>query len=490
VSDPSSAPTTTQAAPTRQTIRNRYGFGVGTIGRDAAYTLISMFLLFYLSDILEVSTPVFASITVVLVVVRAIDAIVDPFVGVLVDNTRSRFGKFKPWIVVGILLSSSLMVVLFTPWAIGDAAFVAVFAVVYIAWSAAFTTNDIGYWSMLPALTQNQREREKIGSFARICASVGTFSMVVGIVPISSAVGAATGDIRWSFFWVALAIAVVMVVLQLTMVLLVREDRTVVTHSHTRFRELVSVIFRNDQLLSVAVAFLLFMTAFGVTTGLGIYYFGYVYGDEGMYSVFAAVLGVSQITALALYPVMAARLSRRTLFTIALCVVVAGYALFFFTPPGGLVMIVVAGVGVFAAQAVIQIQLLMFIADTVEYGEHKLGRRNDSVTLSLQPFIYKLSSALANGVIGWVVIASGMKDATSSADMTEPGTFLVKAAMFLVPGALIAVSYLVYRRFYVLDEGRYAAIVEELRVRKEAATAQAPTAPAASASGEEEHAGA
>jgi melibiose permease/lactose/raffinose/galactose permease len=258
-----------------------------------------------------------------------------------------------------------------------------------------------------------------------------------------------------------------MVVLQLVMVLLVREDRTIVTHSHTRFRELVSVIFRNDQLLTVAIAFLLFMTAFGVTTGLGIYYFGYVYGDEGMYAVFAAVLGVSQITALALYPLMAARLSRRTLFTIALAVVVAGYVLFFLTPPGGLVMIIIAGVGVFAAQAVIQIQLLMFIADTVEYGEHKFGRRNDSVTLSLQPFVYKLSSALANGVIGWVVIASGMKDAAGAADMTEPGVMLVKAAMFIVPGVLIAVSYLVYRRFYVLDEGRYAQIVEELRARKE-----------------------
>src|SRR5690606_22299823 len=227
----------------------------------------------------------------------------------------------------------------------------------------------------------------------------------------------------------------------------VREDRTIVTHSHTRFRELVSVIFRNDQLLTVAIAFLLFMTAFGVTTGLGIYYFGYVYGDEGMYAVFAAVLGVSQITALALYPLMASRLSRRTLFTIALAVVVAGYVLFYLTPPGGLVMIIIAGVAVFAAQAVIQIQLLMFIADTGECGGHESGRRSDAGPLSLQPFVYKLSSALANGVIGSVVISSGMKAAAGAADMTESGTALGKVAMFVVPGVLIAVSYVVYRRF-------------------------------------------
>jgi len=454
-----------------QTIRNRYGFGIGTLGRDAAYTLLSMFLLFYLSDVLGVSTPVFAAVTVIIVVVRVIDAVVDPFIGVLVDNTRTRFGRFRPWIVAGVFASAALMVALFTPWQIGDAAFIAVFTAVYIAWSASFAANDIGYWSMLPSLTQDQREREKIGAFARICASIGVFSVVVGIVPVSTAIGEAIGDARWSFFWVALGVVAIMIVLQLVMVALVREDPAIGVHGHTRFRELVSVIFRNDQLLTVAAAFLLFMTAFSVTTGFGIYYCTYIYGDENLYSVFAAVLGVSQLTGLALYPVLAARASRRTLFTVALAVVVGGYVLFLFTPPGGLVMLVIAGVAVFAAQSVIQIQLLMFIADTVEYGEHKFGRRNDSVTLSVQPFVYKLSSALANGVIGWIVIASGMKDAASAAEMTDGGILLVKLAMFVVPGVLIAASYLVYRRFFVLDEGRYRAIVEELRARREAADA-------------------
>jgi len=467
---------------TTPTLRNRYGFGIGTIGRDAAYTLISMFLLYYLSDILDVSTPVFATVTIVLVAVRVFDAVIDPFVGVLVDNTRTRFGKFKPWILVGVVLSGVLMLLLFTPWSLGDAAFVVVFSAVYLAWSVAFAANDIGYWSMLPALTQQQSERERIGAFARICASIGTFGMVVAIVPVSKALGEAIGDIRWSFFVVALVVVALMIVLQCVMLALTREDRTLMGTTHTRFRELVSVIFRNDQLLAVAVAFVLFMIAFAITTNFGIFYFAYVYGDENMYSVFTLVLGISQLTALALYPMLARRTSRRTLFTIALLAVLGGYVLFFFTPPGGLVLIVVAGVAVFAAQAMIQVQMLMFIADTVEYGEHKLGRRNDSVTLSLQPFIYKLSSAVASGIVGWSVIASGIKDADSAADMTDDGIFLVKAVMFIVPAVLIAVSYLVYRRFYVLSESRYADIVGELTVRRAAA------AGAVAASTEEERA--
>src|SRR5690606_32661485 len=172
-----------------------------------------------------------------------------------------------------------------------------------------------------------------------------------------------------------------------------RAGRAPAGQPHTGSRGLPAGIFRNALVLGIAVAFVLFDVAFAVTTNFGIYYFAYVYGDEGMYSIFTLVLGVSQLTALALYPFIARLTTRRRLFTIALFALLGGYVLFFFTPPGALALTVAAGVLVFAAQALIQVQMLMFIADTVEYGEHKLGRRRDSVTLSLQPYIYKLSSA-------------------------------------------------------------------------------------------------
>jgi melibiose permease/lactose/raffinose/galactose permease len=452
-----------------QTLRNRFGFGLGTVGRDAAYTLINLYLLFYLSDVLRVSTPAFAGVTIVLVVARLFDAVNDPFMGVIVDNTRSRFGKFKPWILGGLLLSTALTIVMFTPMQLGDAAFIAVFAVVYLAWEISYTANDIGYWSMLPALSQDQKEREKIGSVARICSAIGAFTMVIAIVPVSTAIGEAIGDMRWSYFWVACGAAALMLVFQLVMLVLVREDRNIVAvEERTRFRDLVQVIFRNDQLMAVTISLALFMTAFTTTINFGIYYFRYVYGDENVYAVFALVLGVSQITALALYPVISRLGSRRRIFTIAISVVAVGYVVFFLAPPGGLAVIVVAGVAIFAAQAVLQLLMLMFITDTVEYGQHKFGRRNDSVTLSLQPFIYKLGSALASGIVGWTVIASGMKDAGDAAGMTDSGVLLVKTMMLLAPVAMIVVSYLLWLRFYRLDEGRYAQIVEELRLRREA----------------------
>ena len=458
---------------TAQVLRNRYGYGIGTLGRDMTYTLVSMYLIFYLSDVLEVSTPVLAAVTVILVVARVFDAVNDPFMGLIVDNTRGRWGRFRPWIVAGAVMSSILLVLMFTDFGLGDVAFVVVFTVVYLAWEISYTMNDLGYWSMLPALTQDQKERERIGAFARICASVGVFSVVVAIVPVSNALAAVTGDIRSAYTLIAVGAAVIMLVFQTLMVALVREEPGIVrTAEPTRLRDLASIIVRNDQLLVVSVALLLFMSAFSITTGLGLFYFTYVFGDENMYSVFAVVLGVAQITALACYPLLSRAMSRRTLFTTAIASVTAGYVVFAFTPPGALAMIIVAGLLVFSAQAAIQLLMLMFIADTVEYGHWKLGRRNDSITLSLQPFIYKMASAVSSGVIGWTVIASGMQQANSAADMTPAGAELVKAAMFWLPLTLIVASFVIYRLWYRLDAARYQRIVDELAARAAATAGQ------------------
>lgn len=447
-------------------VRNRYGFGIGTIGRDASYTLVSMYLIFYLSDVLRVSAAVLGAVTVVLVVARVFDAISDPVMGVIVDNTRTRWGRFKPWILCGAVASSVLLVVMFTDFGLTDSTFVAVFALIYVLWGLAYTTNDIGYWSILPSLTQQQRERERIGAFARISANIGVFALVIAIVPLSELLTTVTGDARTAYTLIAVFCSILLLLFQTIMLVTVREDRSIVhTRERTRFRDLLRLVFRNDQLLVATIALLLFNLAFAITIGFGLYYFTYIYGDVEMYTVFALVLGVAQIAALACYPMISRRMTRRTLFTGAVATVAAGYVVFALAPAGSVVMTLLAALLLFSGQAAIQLLMLMFIADTVEYGNWKFGRRNDSVTLSLQPVIYKLSSALSSGVIGWTVIVSGMQQAESRADMTESGMLLVKAAMLVVPLILVVASYVVYRVAYRLDEGRYAQILADLQAR-------------------------
>ena len=445
----------------------RWGFGLGTLGRDMVAALVSMYLMFYLTDVLDVSGAQLAAITVILVLMRIFDAVNDPFMGVIVDNTRTRYGKFKPWIFWGALLWGAATLAIFFDFGARGWGYVVLFTVVYLVYEIAYTINDIAYWSMLPSLTQDQKERERIGVVARICANVGLFAMVVALVPVTQALTATLGSAEAAWFTLACVLVVLMLVFQSLTLLLTRE-RVATTPEATPLRELFAVIGRNDQLLWVTLAMVAYMTGYITTTSFGLYYFKYIFGDEGAYSVFAAVLGVSQISALALFPLVSKRLPRARIHLYATALCAAGYAVFLASGTS-LLVAGVAGVLLFAGQGAIQLLMVMFIADSVEYGEWKLGRRNESDTFSLQPFIYKFSNAIASGVVGATLIWTGIDRATGPADVTATGSAIFKGAMMVVPMVLVIVSYLIMRAKYRLDESTYARIVEEVRGRNEAA---------------------
>ena len=149
--------------------RNRYFFGLGTVGRDMLYALVSLYLMIYLTEILDLPDSTMWWMTGILTVLRIFDAVNDPFMGYLVDNTNSRFGKFKPWIALGGLFGGILTVFIFTDLGLKGAAYIVSFTIIYLLWDFVYGANDISYWSMLPSLTLDQKEREKTGSFARIC---------------------------------------------------------------------------------------------------------------------------------------------------------------------------------------------------------------------------------------------------------------------------------------------------------------------------------
>ena len=445
--------------------RNTFTFGIGTIGRDMLYSLISMFLIFYLTDVLHLPDNMILWLTGIMVAARVFDAVNDPIMGVIVDNTRTRFGKFKPWIAGGALASGIFTVLLFTDFGWRGAPFIIVFSVIYLLWGISFTANDISYWSMLPSLTTNQSQREKMGSFARICANVGMFAVVAGIEPITDALNQNIGSMPKTYMYLAIGIVVIMILGQSVTVFGVREPKGVFKkESSTTLKDMVKVIFKNDQLLVVAIAMVLFMIGYVTTTSFGLYFFKYAYGDEGMFSFFALIVGVCQILGLAVFPLFSKKFTRRQLYTGGTILVVAGYLMFFFAPMK-MIPIGIAGVLLFIGQSFIQILMLMFLADSIEYGQWKLGRRNESVTFALQPFINKMSGALASGIVGLTVVFSGMNTAESAADMTPQGLLIMKTAMMFIPLIFIVVGYIIYMKKYKIDKTLFNKILSDLRER-------------------------
>ena len=446
--------------------RNQYTFGIGTIGRDMLYTLVSMFLVFYLTEVVRISAIDLWWITGILVVLRVFDALTDPIMGVIVDNTKTRFGKYKPWISVGAFTSGLFTIALFYYHGLSGMPFVIVFGLTYFLWSIAYTTNDISYWSMLPSLSRDKAEREKIGSKARIFAMIGTFTVVAGIVPITEMLGLQFGGLQQGYLVFTIIVVLIMWSGQLVTIFGVKEPQNPVkSQESTSLKQMFSVIFKNDQLLVVAISMALFMIGYVTTVSFGIFYFQYVFGDASMFMIFSIVLGVSQLLSLGITPYVCKVLKRKTIYLYATILVVSGYIVFFFAPTTTMIFIGIAGVLIFVGQGAIQLLMLLFLADTVEYGHWKFHKRNDSVTFSLQPLINKMGGAIAAGVVGATVNLSGIIDLEEGALLSGQGLFTFKAAMFIFPLICILVGFVIYHFKYKIDEKRYNEIIADLKDR-------------------------
>lgn len=441
---------------------------MGTIGRDMVYTMVSMYLMVFITEVVGVSDQTLITITTIMMVARVFDAFNDPIMGVIIDNTRSRIGKYKPWIVIGLFMSAFVAMMLFTDMGLTGTSYIIYFTIFYILWDVAWTMNDISYWSMMPSLSYDQKEREEIGALSRIFANIGLFVVVASVIPVTNMLGEQFGSKKTGFLVYTGILVIIMIVFQMVTVFGVKEPPVIggADESKTDLKGMLRALFQNDQLLVTAVAMALFMIGYVTTTSFGVYYFKYVFLNEEMYSVFAIVLGVSQILALLVFPWFSRRHSRKTLYGGAIILIVLGYLIFFFSP-ANMIFIGAAGILLFVGQAFIQLLMLVFLADTIEYGHLKLGKRNESVTFAIQPFINKMGAAVANGIVGYTLVISGINSLNDGELLSQRGLLIMKSAMMLLPLLLIVLSFFIYRKKYIIDEKTYGEIIEKLVIREE-----------------------
>jgi melibiose permease/lactose/raffinose/galactose permease len=448
---------------TRLLRRNKWTFAVGTLGRDMVYGLISMYLIYYMTEALNLSDWVLAWVSTLILAARLFDAVMDIVMGSIVDNTRSRWGQYKPWIFIGMLASGLFTILLFTDLGLSDWGLIAAFSVIYLLCGLSWTCNDIPYWSLMPALTLDQKAREQIGALAKIFATIGLFGVVVAVIPVTSALGKTVGETTaWTIF--AIAVVAIMVIGQSVTLIGTKIPDLVVEQQKVTLREIAAVVVKNDQLLWTAIAMVLFMTGYITTTTFGTYFFKYAYGDENMYAPFGAVLGVGQIIGFLIFPLIRRRLNRRRCFELAMVLITVGYVVFFFAPMN-IIIIAACALSLFIGQSFVTVLMLVFITDTIDYGHWKLGHRNTAITFALQPFINKVGAALAAQIAAVTLIFSGINQAQTPADVTPDGLLLMKTVMMWIPLALILISFGLHRWKYRIDEEFHARILRELDER-------------------------
>lgn len=400
------------SAEDRQFNRNKWLFGISGIGRDMAYQLIASFLLTYIQFGVSMTAGQFLTISLIIGVLGRIwDAINDPLMGAIIEGTHMKMGKFRPWILIGAVLTGVFILAMFNlPSGLGGWAFVAVMAVLYLLWESAFTMNDIGYWSMLASLSSKKEQRNSATMLTVVFAGLGAF-IAQGLVTFL-----APGNVRDAYSLNSVIIVATFVILQVGMVLLVKER----PRAQMEVNEKISVkrmwetIKHNDQVLWMTLSMLFYTVGSGLLVSLAYNLYYLEIGYDGNTILFIVVFGVVNVGTQAFYPLIVRNLGRKKLqlySIICACVGYAGIALlgWSWSPiPFNLLTLSLFGVLVFGGQALYYMASIINMTNCVEYNEYKQGERNEAVVSTLRPFMAKMSDALKMAFTTVVLIVSGV----------------------------------------------------------------------------------
>ena len=265
--------------------RNLLLFPLGTVGRDAVYALINSFLLTFVLFTRSLNAAQLTAITAIMVAARIFDALNDPIMGSIIEHTHSRFGKFKPWLTIGVL-STSVVIYLFFNTDLHGWSFVCLFGILYFLFSITYTMNDISYWGMIPALGSDANARNQFTSRATLFAGIGSTLASILIPVFSTGKNAIGGSSFTAYGRIALIIAILAPLFLSITIFGVRErrDPPAAKQERFRFREIIQTILRNDQLVWIAVIFLLQQIGNGlIVGGLGSTYIYLTFGYEAVY---------------------------------------------------------------------------------------------------------------------------------------------------------------------------------------------------------------
>ena len=481
--------------------KNLWFFPLGTVGRDMLYQLFTNFILTFIMFTRQLTAGQLAAITAIMVGARIFDAFNDPIMGNIIDRTRTKWGKFKPWLVIGIITTSFVVYAAFNTKLQGNS-FVWFFGFIYFMYSITYTMHDISYWGMVPSLGTDAHLRDQFTSRTNLFAGVGGTLASILIPMLTAGTMTIGGNTAYAYGKVALMVCILAPAFLCFTIFGVREDRSYEkeTPPPISFKKIISVVKNNDQLCWIALIFLLQQVGQNIClNGLGSMYIYFEYGYEGgLWSLFTTVGMAATAFLMIFYPAISKKIQRKPFMSKMLIVSGIGYGVMFLSGvllPSGTVSFWITTFGyMFANFGFYAYYLIMMISiiNTVEYNEWKNGERDDAIIASVRPFVTKLGSAICVAIVSLTYIIFGVTNYSNQISSLEQSASLgaiteseklakiadviaqvqpsQKIGMLvfitIIPFIFMLCSYLLYKKKYILDEEEYARICNEIDSRK------------------------
>lgn len=451
------------------TVKEKASYGLGAVGKDMVYMLSASYVLYYYQDILGVSA---IAMGVILMAARIFDAFNDPIMGIIVAKTKTRWGKFRPWLMIGTLLNAIVLYFMFAaPPAMSGSGLVAYAAITYIIWGVTYTMMDIPYWSMIPAFTEGGKDRENLSTLARSCAGAG--SAIITIITMICVPLLGKDDERVGFQWFTLLIATLFVLFIGITCMNIKEKSTVDVDSPS-IKEMFGALLRNDQALIVVISIVLINCSLYTTSNLLIYFFKYdIAGDSwnASYVFFNTFGGAVQILSMMIfYPLVRKLINSIQVFYLSVGMAIGGYIILFimmFANATNVYMLLLPGFFIFAAFGFLTVLTTVFLANTVDYGELKNNRRDESVIFSMQTFVVKLASGVAAMIASVCLTLSRISQDTSAAttgiSSVNSNVAILRMTMTILPICGLLIAFLIFMKKYILTDDKLSEINQILR---------------------------
>ena len=453
----------------------KINYGIGATGKGLSYGVygkLEIFLLTVLRIKKSWLMPLFF-------IEKIWDGVNDMMMGIIIDNTYTKWGKFRPWCFVGAVTNALMVVATFGP---PDAlrshpvwlfAYIAFF---YLLWDMTYTPVDVAYYAMIPALSSSPKERDQFAMIPRLFSGIISIPMAFAMT-IVQMIGDGEGQAAWGtgLFRLALVTSIIYVITS-TYSAITTKERVIAPPPPKEqrvkfsFTDAVKILWNNKQVLVIVGVMILFNMANNLTNGAGGYYFLFVVKNPNLEGTLNLLKGAANGVGLFLFPMISGWLGRKKVYSGTLLLPCLGYvamAIVTYTVPAARIFIPLAA-ATFATcigYGSMSVMQSVMLADGVDYGEYETGYRNEGIIFSMLTMLSKLAGAFTSlaTMITFSVVKFGGEDAVEATPLAQKG---ISFLMFVLPPILLLCAYALYKGGYKLTPERMEQVKAELEERK------------------------
>ena len=435
-------------------VKEKIGYGMGDAASHIVFDNVMLYMMFFYTDIFGIPA---GFVGTMFLLARALDAISDPVMGLVADRTRSRWGKFRPWIIFGALPFGIVCVFAYSTPDLSLTGKMVYAAVTYTLLTLMYTVVNIPYCALGGVVTSDPQQRISLQSWRFVLATAGGMLSTVLMMPLVNLIG---GEDKALGFQGGIAVLSVVAFLMLAFCFFTTKERVQAPPNTTPMREDLRDILQNDQWRVVGILTILNILAVSVRGGAMMYYVTWIMGSPALFTAFLTTYCVGNLFGSALAkPLTDWKCKVSVFWWTNAALAVLSFAMFFVPLHASVLMFVFIFVIGVLHQLVTPIQWVM-MSDTVDYGEWRNGKRLTGISFAGTLFVLKLGLAIGGALIGWMLAGGGYNAAATT---QNSATISIIIALFtIVPAICYLISAVVAKRYYTLKTPYLTSIMSQL----------------------------